>query len=49
VKIHAKILVTTNLEQREETRTEIEAQADGYLIKAEITPRELVDILNRVG
>jgi DNA-binding response OmpR family regulator len=46
--LKAKILVTTNLEQRDETREAIESQADGYLIKAEITPRELVEILNRI-
>jgi CheY-like chemotaxis protein len=48
-KLHAKIIVTTNLEQREETREAIEKQADGYLIKAEITPYELVDFLSRIA
>jgi DNA-binding response OmpR family regulator len=43
--LHSKIIITTNLEQREEIRSDIESQADGYLVKAEITPRELVDIL----
>ena len=43
--LHAKVIITTNLEQREEVRADIEKQADGYLIKAEITPRELVGIL----
>ena len=38
-KVHAKIIITTNLEQREEVRESIERQADGYLVKAEITPR----------
>ena len=47
-KLRAKIIVTTNLEQREETRSEIESQADGYLIKAEITPFELVEFLSRL-
>jgi DNA-binding response OmpR family regulator len=46
--LHSKIIITTNLEQREELRSAIEAQADGYLVKAEITPRELVDFLNRI-
>jgi DNA-binding response OmpR family regulator len=46
--LHSKIIITTNLEQREELRTAIESQADGYLVKAEITPRELVDFLNRI-
>ncbi len=43
--LHAKVIITTNLEQREETRKLIEKQADGYLIKAEITPRQLVGFL----
>jgi len=47
-KMHAKIIVTTNLEQREDVRADIEAQADGYLVKAEITPRELVEFLGHL-
>jgi DNA-binding response OmpR family regulator len=43
--LKAKVIITTNLEQRDDVRTDIEKQADGYLVKAEITPRELVDIL----
>ena len=44
-RLHSKIIITTNLEQREEIRSSIESQADGYLVKAEITPRELVELL----
>lgn len=44
-KLKAKIIITTNLEQREDIRDDIEAQADGYIVKAEITPHELVDFL----
>ena len=44
--LKAKIIIITNLEQRDEVRADIEKQADGYLIKAEITPHELVDFLN---
>jgi DNA-binding response OmpR family regulator len=44
-KMHARIIITTNLEQREDVRADIEQQADGYLVKAEITPHELVDFL----
>ncbi len=47
-KMHAKIIVTTNLEQRRDIRADIEQQADGYLVKAEITPRELVEFLNKL-
>ncbi len=46
--IRAKIVVTTNLEQREDVRADIEKQADGYLVKAELTPHELVDFLNTI-
>jgi DNA-binding response OmpR family regulator len=46
--LHAKIIITTNLEQREEVRADIERQADGYIIKAAITPRELVDTLSHI-
>src|SRR6187431_693734 len=33
--ITSKIIITTNLDQKEEIRKEVEALADGYLIKAE--------------
>lgn len=46
--IHSKIVITTNLEQREDVRAEIEKQADGYLVKAELTPHELVDFINKI-
>ncbi|MDQ5971933.1 MAG: hypothetical protein QG553_92 [Patescibacteria group bacterium] len=47
--LKAKIIITTNLEQKEETRTAIEQQADGYLIKAEVTPKQLVGILDTLN
>jgi DNA-binding response OmpR family regulator len=47
-KMHAKIIITTNLEQRDDVREDIENQADGYLVKAEITPRELVEFLSKL-
>jgi len=43
--LKAKIIITTNLEQRDDVRTDIEKQADGYIVKAEITPHELVEVL----
>lgn len=43
--LKAKIVIATNLEQDEETRAKIEQEADAYLIKAEITPSELVEFL----
>lgn len=48
-KFHGKIIITTNLEQRDDVRADIENQADGYLVKAEITPRQLVDFVSRLG
>lgn len=47
--LKAKIIITTNLEQKEETRAEVESQADGYIIKAEVTPKELVKILDSIN
>ena len=46
--LKAKIIITTNLDQSEDTRAKVEQQADGYLIKAEITPRELVEYLKQL-
>jgi len=46
--IRAKIIVTTNLEQRDEVRADIEKQADGYLVKAEMTPSELVEFVKKI-
>jgi DNA-binding response OmpR family regulator len=43
--LKAKIVITTNLDQEEAARQAIERQADGYLIKAEITPKQLVEFL----
>lgn len=43
----AKIIITTNLEQRDEVRQTIEKQADGYLVKAEITPNQLAEFLKQ--
>jgi DNA-binding response OmpR family regulator len=43
--LKAKVIITTNLEQSDTSKEEIEKQADGYIIKAEITPKQLVDFL----
>ncbi len=43
--IHAKIIITTNLEQKEDAREAIEKQADGYIVKANVTPKELAELL----
>lgn len=40
-----KVLILTNFEQDDESRMAMEYRADGYLIKAEITPRKLISII----
>ena len=47
--LKAKIIITTNLEQSEENRAAVERQADGYIVKAEITPNQLVQFLNQLA
>ena len=44
----SKIIITTNLDQEESMREELENKADGYLIKAEITPKQLVEIVKQM-
>ena len=46
--IKAKIVITTNLEQRDDVRADIEKQADAYVVKAELTPHELVDLVGHI-
>lgn len=46
--LKSKIIIITNLEQRESVKHDIEAQADGYLVKADMTPSELVTFINNV-
>ncbi len=43
--LKSKVVITTNLEQKEEARATIERQADGYIVKAEVTPKQLVEFL----
>lgn len=47
--IKAKVIITTNLEQREDVRSDIEKQADGYVVKAELTPHELARMLDDIA
>lgn len=47
--LRAKVIVTTNLEQADEDRAAIEEQADGYIIKAEVTPKQLVKFLDQLA
>jgi len=41
----SRIIIMTNFEQDDATRQSMEKLADGYLIKAEITPKRLLDII----
>lgn len=42
---HTRIIVLTNFEQDDESRLAMEHNVDAYLIKAEITPRKLLDTI----
>lgn len=42
---HSKVLVLTNFELDDESRMAMEKNADGYLIKAEITPSKLLSVI----
>jgi DNA-binding response OmpR family regulator len=46
--LRSKVIITTNLDQKEDIRKKVEEMADGYLIKAEITPKELVSYIQQV-
>jgi DNA-binding response OmpR family regulator len=45
---HSRVIILTNFEQDEESRMAMESRADGYLIKAEITPNKLLDVIARL-
>lgn len=42
---NSRILVLTNYEQDDESKLAMQHKADGYLIKADITPRRLLEII----
>ena len=41
-----RVIIMTNFDQDEESRAAMQSQADGYLIKANITPSKLVTIID---
>lgn len=43
-----KVIVLTNFDQTEEARGNMEKYADGYLIKAEITPKKLLSVIEKI-
>ncbi|HET6622783.1 MAG TPA: response regulator [Candidatus Saccharimonadales bacterium] len=42
---NSRIIVLTNFDQDDETREAMLKKVDAYLIKADITPRKLIDII----
>lgn len=42
---HTRVIILTNFEQDDESRMAMEKRADGYLIKAEITPSKLLSVI----
>lgn len=47
--LRGKIIIATNLELSDEDRAAIEAQADGYVIKADLTPRQMAEFLQQLN
>lgn len=45
---NSKVIIMTNFEQDDESRMALEKHADAYLIKAEITPKKLVSIIQQL-
>ncbi len=43
-----KVMIMTNFDQDADSRAAMEHDADGYLIKAEITPRKLLDLIAKL-
>ncbi len=46
---NTRVIVLTNFEQDEESRAKMQQYADAYLIKAEITPRKLLEIVQQLN
>ena len=44
-----KVLILTNFEEDEESRAAMESRSNGYLIKAEITPRKLLSVIEKLS
>ena len=46
---NAKVIIMTNFDQDADSREAMERDADGYLIKAEITPRKLLELIGQLA
>lgn len=45
---NTKIVILTNLGQNQASQDALKAKADGYLIKADVVPSKLLEIVNRL-
>ncbi|NCQ54146.1 response regulator [Candidatus Saccharibacteria bacterium CG11_big_fil_rev_8_21_14_0_20_41_19] len=45
---HSRVIVLTNFEQDDESRIAMQQHADAYLIKAEITPKKLISVIQQL-
>ncbi len=45
---NARVIVLTNFDQDDESRAVMQSRTDAYLIKAEITPRKLVELVEKL-
>jgi len=45
---HSHVIILTNFEQDDESRTAMQRNADAYLIKAEITPKKLISVIQQL-
>lgn len=45
---NSKIIIMTNFEQNDHERDAISKRVDGYLIKADITPRQLLEFIKEI-
>lgn len=44
----SRVIVLTNFDQDDQSRMAMESKADAYLIKADITPRKLIEIVKQM-
>jgi DNA-binding response OmpR family regulator len=44
----SKVIVLTNFEQDDQSRMTMQKHADAYLIKAEITPKKLIEVIQQL-
>jgi DNA-binding response OmpR family regulator len=46
---NTKVIVMTNFDQDEESRAAMQANVDAYLIKADITPKKLLSVIEKLS